>query len=203
MFFQKLIKTVKAPVTWKDIFAIKNNKLILLGEVRSLIFDFDDQTVQSNILDISVENRKIDSIPSDALINNMLNIVLYAFGKWGAIGGLKVEKDYAALNVLFQNVFRPVGVEPEYGNENFYFFKNGVKITYEDVLLEAMELLRSEGKVSEQESDEAASENKKDSEDSGIEGGRAEKKDILHGALEKLGARKIFWRVYCFQVKTC
>ena len=45
--FQKLIKTVKAPVTWKDIFAIKNNKLILLGEVRSLIFDFDDQTVRN------------------------------------------------------------------------------------------------------------------------------------------------------------
>lgn len=201
--FQKLIKTVKAPVTWKDIFAIKNNKLILLGEVRSLIFDFDDQTVQSNILDISVENRKIDSIPSDALINNMLNIVLYAFGKWGSIGGLKVEKDYAALNVLFQNVFRPVGVEPEYGNENFYFFKNGVKITYEDVLLEAMELLRSEGKVSEQESDEAASENKKDSEDSGIEGGRAEKKDILHGEPEDEEYELGLWHSMCWKVENC
>ena len=156
--FEKLIKTVKAPVTWKDVFAIKNNKLILVGEIRSLIFDFNDQTVLTNIVDISLENKKIDMVPNDALINNMLNIVLYAFGKWGAISGLTVEKDYVALNVLFQNVFRPIRVETEYGNERFLFLKNGVQITYEDVLQEAMELLRSEGKVPEDEQDTSAEE---------------------------------------------
>lgn len=155
--FAKLIGTVKAPVKWKDIFAVKNNKLILVGEIRSLIFDFDSQEVTTNIVDIPLENKEIETIPSDAMINNMLNIVLYAFGKWGAIGGLKVEKDYAALNVLFQNVFRPIRVEPEYGNEIFCFFKNGVKITYEDVLQEAMELLREEGKVPEDENNAVTS----------------------------------------------
>lgn len=149
--FTRLIGTVKAPVTWKDVFAVVNNNLILVGEVRSLIFNFDNKKVYTNIMDIPLENKKIDRIPNDALINNMLNMVLYAFGKWGSIGGLKVDKDYAALNQLFMGVFRPIGVEPGFRTENFHFFKNGIQITYEDVLQAAMELLKSEGKVQEEQ----------------------------------------------------
>lgn len=152
--FTRLIGTVKAPVTWKDVFAVVNNNLILVGEVRSLIFNFDNKKVYTNIMDIPLENKKIDRIPNDALINNMLNMVLYAFGKWGSIGGLRVDKDYAALNQLFMGVFRPIGVEPGFRTENFHFYKNGIRITYEDVLQAAMELLKSEGKVQkEQEAD--------------------------------------------------
>ena len=195
--FVKLIGTVKAPVKWKDIFAVKNNKLILIGELRSLIFDFDNQTVTTNIVDISLENKKIDTIPSDALINNMLNVVLYAFGKWGAISGLKVEKDYAALNVLFQNVFRSIRVETEYGNENFYFFKDGVKITYEDVLQDAMELLRKEGKVSEDEENESVmpedEENIADSEKTDASGNTDEDEDYELG----------LWHSMCWKMEKC
>ena len=201
--FVKLIGTIKAPVKWTDIFAVKNNKLILVGEIRSLIFDFDNQTVTTNIVDIPLENKEIDTIPSDAMINNMLNIVLYAFGKWGAIGGLKVEKDYAALNVLFQNVFRPIKVEPEYGNENFYFFKDGVKITYEDVLQEAMELLREEGKVQEEEG--AAGQEDTESSDNGAEefeeGNKTKKRNSLAHQMEDDDYELGLWHSMCWKME--
>lgn len=156
--FARLIGTVKAPVAWTNVFAVVNNNLILVGEIRSLIFNFDNKKVYTNIVDISLEKKKIDLIPNDALINNMLNMTLYAFGKWGSIGGLKVEKDYAALNQLFTGVFRPVGVEPGFRNENFRFYKNGIQVTYEDVLQAAMELLKNEGKVPEEKPEDAAEE---------------------------------------------
>ena len=210
--FAKLIGTVKAPVNWQDIFAVKNNKLILVGDIRSLIFDFDNQTVAANIVDIPLENKEIDTIPNDAMINNMLNIVLYAFGKWGAIGGLKVEKDYAALSVLFQNVFRPIRVEPEYGNEIFCFFKNGVKITYEDVLQEAMELLREEGKVPEDENNAVTSDDEgaageedtesSDSEAAGLEeDGRAKKKNSPAYQMEDDDYELGLWHSMCWKME--
>lgn len=149
--FSRLIGTVKAPVKWKNIFAVANNNLILVGEVRSLFFSFDNKKVYTKVVEIPLEKKVIEQIPNDTLMNNMLNMTLYAFGKWGSIGGLKVEKDYATLNVLFQNVFRPIGVEPGFRTENMRFFKNGIQITYEEVLQAAMELLKSEGKVEEPE----------------------------------------------------
>ncbi len=164
--FERLIGTVKAPVTWTGVFAVANNNLVLVGELRSLIFNFNNKKVYTNIMDIPLENKKTDIIPNDALINNMLNVTLYAFGKWGSIGGLKVEKDYAALNQLFMAIFRTVGVEAEFRTENFRFYKNGIQITYEEVLQAAMELLKNEGKVQEEEEEEAADKvGKKDFED--------------------------------------
>ena len=41
--FGKLIKTMKVPVTWNNVFVISNNTLILAGDVRSLIFNFDNR----------------------------------------------------------------------------------------------------------------------------------------------------------------
>lgn len=34
-------------------------------------------------------------------VRDVLNVVLYAFGKWGNIKGLRVDKDYVQLNRLF------------------------------------------------------------------------------------------------------
>ena len=197
--FTKLIGTVKASVTWKDVFAVKNNKLILVGEIRSLIFDFESRTVSTNIVDLSLENKKIDTIPSDALINNMLNIILYAFGKWGAIGGLTVEKDYAALNVLFRNVFCPIGVETEYGNEKLRFFKNGIQITYEDVLQDAMELLKSEGKVPDEEEGMELAEDEENM-------GNSDKEDRTVAAAFMQGDEEYelgLWHSMCWKKENC
>lgn len=150
--FGKLIKAMKLPVTWTDFFVITNNNLILTGEVRSLIFSFDRKKAYTNIMEIPAQCEQLETMPSDSLLNNVMNMTLYSFGKWGIISGLKVDKDYAALNALFTNVLRPVKIEPDYNVENFRFFKNNIQITYEDTMLAILRLLREEGKLKERQS---------------------------------------------------
>lgn len=150
--FEKLIKAMKLPVVWTDYFIITNNNLILAGEVRSLIFNFDHQKAYTTIMEIPAECDQLERMPGDALLNNVLNMTLYSFGKWGIISGLKVDKDYDALNSMFANVLRPVQIEPDYNVQNFRFFKNNIQITYEDTLLAILELLKDEGKLKEGQS---------------------------------------------------
>lgn len=160
--FSRLIKTVNAPVTWTDNFVIANNNLILLGTGRSLIFSFDSKKVYTNLMDIPTENKIIEIIPNEALTNNIMNMTLYAFGKWGSIGGLKVEKDYAALNELFANVFRPLRIEAQLRSENLRFYKNGIQITFEDTVLAAMKFLKDEKRGKGENEDKKENEDGKD-----------------------------------------
>lgn len=147
--FEKLIKTMDVMVTWTDVFVIINNNLILAGDVRSLIFTFDDKKIYTNIIEIPIGSKQIDSMPSDGMLENVLNMTLYAFGKWGSIGSLRVERDYAALNDLFKDVLRPVNIEPDFNSDGFRFYKDGIQITYEDTVLDILRLLRNEGKLKE------------------------------------------------------
>ena len=150
--FEKLIKTMKAPVAWNDVFVISNNSLILAGDVRSLIFNFDNKKTHTSIIEVPEEGIRLQSMPADYILNNVMNMALYAFGKWGVITGLKVDKDYADLNALFADALRPVGIEPGFTKDNFRFFKAGVQITYEDTLLAILRLLKQEGKLQEKQS---------------------------------------------------
>ncbi|MCM1386539.1 MAG: hypothetical protein NC231_04365 [Bacillus sp. (in: Bacteria)] len=162
--FGTLVKAMKVPVTWTDTFIIMNNNLILAGDIRSLIFDFDNKKVSTNIIEVPTRSAQLESMPSDTLLNNVMNMILYAFGKWGAIN-VKVDKDYAALNALFENVLRPVNIEPGFSAQNFRFFKEGIQITYEDTMLAILRLLKNEGKLREGQS-LATSENKAQDESS-------------------------------------
>lgn len=159
--FARLIKTVNAPVAWTEHFVIINNKLVLLGTGRSLIFDFDNKKVYTNLLDISTEDKMIEIVPDKALVNNIMNMTLYAFGKWGSIGGLKVEKDYAELNTLFSNVFCPLNIEAELRSENLRFYRKGLQITFEDTVLTAMKLLQEEERGKEDHKEDNGKEKKK------------------------------------------
>lgn len=150
--FGTLVKATKVPVTWTDTFVILNNSLILAGDVRSLIFNFDTRKVSTNIIEIPPESGRLDNMPNDPLLNNVMNIVLYAFGKWGNVSGLKVDKDYDALNELFASALRPVNVEPKLSKENLRFFKNDMQVTYEDTMLAILRLLKNEGKLKEGQS---------------------------------------------------
>ena len=114
--FGKLIKTMKVPVTWNQVFVISNNCLILAGDVRSLIFNFDNKKSYTSIIEIPEDGIRLQSMPTDHILNNIMNMALYAFGKWGVITGLKVDKDYNALNALFADALRPVGIEPGFGD---------------------------------------------------------------------------------------
>lgn len=147
--FAKLVKTMNVTVAWTDVFVIVNNNLILAGDVRSLIFSFDNRKIYTNILEIPINSRHIDTMPSDGMLENVINMCLYAFGKWGSIGALRVDKDYTSLNSLFESVLAPVNIEPAFNSENFRFYRNGIQVTYEDTILEVLKFLRSEGKLKE------------------------------------------------------
>jgi len=175
--FKRLIKTVNAPVTWTDNFVIANNNLILLGTGRSLIFSFDNKKVYTNLMDIPTENKIIEIIPNEALINNIMNMTLYAFGKWGSIGGLKVEKDYAALNELFVNVFRPIRIEAQLRSENMRFYKNGIQITFEDTVLAAMKFLKDEKKGKEEKEEKGRSGKDKENDNGTVNDGAGQDKN--------------------------
>lgn len=150
--FGKLIKTMKVPVSWTDVLVISNNSLILAGDVRSLIFNFDNKKSYTSIIEIPEEGIRLQSMPTDHILTNVMNMALYAFGKWGIIGGLKVEQDYPALNALFADALRPAGIEPGFSKDTFRFFKGGIQITYEDTILAILRLLKQEGKLKEGQS---------------------------------------------------
>lgn len=152
--FQRLIQTMDVPVKWDDIFVVLNNYLILPGEVRSLIFNFDNRKVNTNVIEIPIVEEAIQPIEENVPLTNVLNMVLYAFGKWGAIPGLKVEKDYAQLNELFTGILRELKMEPGYRDDNFRFYQKGIQVTYEDVIQAAIEAGQREEAEEEAEEEE-------------------------------------------------
>ena len=134
LVFKRLIQTMKAPVEWNGYFVVVGDYLILNGRVRSLFFNFENKNVVTNLIDIEIKEENVVPTEKRTKLQNVLNLTLYAFGKWGSIQGLKVEKDYAQLNALFVNVLRECSVEPGYTKENFRFYKDGIRINYEDVI---------------------------------------------------------------------
>lgn len=137
--FDKLIQTIKVPVKWTGLFAVLDNYIILQGEVRSLFFHFDSRKVVTNLIDLPVKEDEIQETGDNVRVQNVINMILYTFGKWGTIQGLKVEKNYGQLNQLFRGIMQELQIEPDYTPEYFRFYKNGIRITYEDVIQTALE----------------------------------------------------------------
>ncbi len=138
--FETLIGTMKAPVRWNGVFVVIDNYLILQGEVRSLFFHFDTRKVTTNIIEIPApEGGAPKEIGSNVRVQNAINMVLYAFGKWGTIKGLRVDKSFAQLSQLFVGILREIDVEPEYTQEYMRFYRTGMRMTYEDVIQTALE----------------------------------------------------------------
>lgn len=137
--FDKLIETMKIPVAWNGIFVVLDNYMILQGEVRSLFFHFDTKKVATNIIDIPIEDKQVEEIDNNVRLQNAINMILYAFGKWGTIKGLKVDKTQQQLGQLFAGIMKEYGVEPEYTAEYLRFYRGGIRITYEDVIQMAIE----------------------------------------------------------------
>lgn len=141
--FEKLIQTAKVPVKWNGIFAVVDNYIILQGEVRSLFFHFDTKKVTTNIIEIP-ETTDIQDVGTNMRVQNAINMVLYAFGKWGTIKGIRVEKDYPQLNQLFVSIMQEYNVEPEYTPLYMRFYRNDMRVTYEDVIQMAIEYSEEE-----------------------------------------------------------
>lgn len=149
--FERLIQTMEVPVKWNHLFVVLNNYLILPGEVRSLIFNFDSKKVNTNVIEIPMAEEAVQAVEENIFVTNALEMLLYAFGKWGMIQGLRVEKDYAQLNALFTDILREVKIEPGYRNDNFRFYKNGIQVTYEDVIQAAIEAGEKKEELEEEE----------------------------------------------------
>jgi len=145
--FGRMIKTMGVNVTWTGKFVVLNNFLILSGNVRSLIFNFDNRKVNTNFIELPDRDEDAEPVEGNDILTNVLNMTLYAFGKWGAIKGLKVDQDYNQLNNLFQAVLKDIKIKPGFRDDYFRFYKNDIQMTYEEVVEAAVE----EGKRKAQE----------------------------------------------------
>ncbi len=137
--FNRLIQTMGEQVVWNGRFIVVDNELVLEGTVRSLVFQFDTRKVLTNLVDLPVKEDQILDISRHPTLKDLVNMVLYAFGKWGTLRGLKVEQDYPQLNQLFSKILGMYYIEPSFRKENFRFYKVGVRITYEEVLHTVLE----------------------------------------------------------------
>lgn len=153
--FQKVIQAMDARVAWEGRFLITGDQLILEGKVRSLVFQFETKMVLVDLIDLIVDENRVIEIAKHPKLQDLINMILYAFGKWRTLRGLRVEQDYAQLNQLFERVLRPYYIEPSFRKENLRFYKEGVRITYEEVLDIALE---SEEKPQEEPEDWAHAE---------------------------------------------
>lgn len=145
--FEKLIQTMNVPVKWNGLFVVIQNYILLQGEVRSLFFRFEDRKVITNIIDLTIGEDAVKEIGDNIWVRNVINMLLYAFGKWGGIQGLKVEQNYVELNQLFTEILKEINLECEYSNEHFYFYQKGMRITYEDVIQAALEAKEKEPEI--------------------------------------------------------
>ena len=84
--YNRLIESMKVDVKWKGEFLIVDNRLILPGEINSLIFDFGVRKAYASIIDIPPVPRDIFEIADRKLLINMFNMVLYIFGRAGKKG---------------------------------------------------------------------------------------------------------------------
>ena len=132
--FVKLLNTMGRNFTWNDIFVIKNNNLVLVGNDRVMIFDFSNKVISSNTVEVNLKEDSIVQIVKNELLENVLNMTLYTFGKWGKIKGLTVERDYPQINALFGNILKEIDIEPILSTDNLRLYRNGVQITYEDMI---------------------------------------------------------------------
>ena len=137
--FNRLIQTMGEQVVWNGRFIVVDNELVLEGTVRSLVFQFDTRKVLTNLVDLPVKEDQILDISRHPTLKDLVNMVLYAFGKWGTLRGIKVEQDYPQLNQLFSKILGMYYIEPSFRKENFRFYKVGVRITYEEVLHTVLE----------------------------------------------------------------
>lgn len=137
--FQRLIQTTGERVKWNGYFVVIGNYLILHGENRSLFFNFDNRKVVSNFIELTINEDEVIDIKEYPKVQNIINMLLYAFGKWGTVKGIKVEKSESELNLLFVTILKEISVEPDYTWQKFRFMKDGILITYEDVIQLAIE----------------------------------------------------------------
>ena len=72
-------------------------------------------------------------------------MAVYAFGAWGKLRGVRTLQEIEKINELFANVLKPYRIAPDFGGEGFLFYKDKVRITYEEAVREAIEYEKKYG----------------------------------------------------------
>ncbi len=132
--FKKTIKVMEEDIGWNEIFVINNNTIILPGSKKSIVFNFDSKKVMKTVAQINIDEDKARLMLDNRDLENVLNMLLYIFGKWGQIKGLTVHKNYDQLKNLIDNVLYDIKVEVDLSWERCYFYNKSVQVTYEDVV---------------------------------------------------------------------
>lgn len=148
--YRKLIHTSRADVDWNGSILIKNNTIILPGSSSSLVFDFESKRVYPDIIDIPAMPGDIFEINGRKLMVNIFNILLYVFGKWGAVKGIKVDHSYDKINILFKQILKDIGAETYYSENGIRFASNGKSVVFEDIIMSAIYKIEAEEKAAEE-----------------------------------------------------
>lgn len=137
--FDKIIQTMGSQVAWEGRFIVLDDQLIMEGTVRSLCFQFDAREVVTDLIDLPVQESVVLDMTQHPKLEELVNMALYAFGKWGMLKGLRVDQSFSQLNQLFNKILSMYYIEPAFRKENFRFYKQGVRITYEEVFETVLE----------------------------------------------------------------
>lgn len=135
--YNKLVASTKSRVEWSGTFVVNNDNVILLGRDKSLVFSMEKRKVFGDIVEKEIDDSTAYIVNSAKPgIVSYLTIPLYVLGKWGALKGLVVKHDYKKLTEMFTGIVKSAGIEADFTDKHLYFYKNGIRFDYEDVLSE-------------------------------------------------------------------
>lgn len=141
--FRKTIKVMGQNVQWNGTIAFNNNTLILPGSLKSLLFSFDNKKIIGTVIEEKLDGE-VRTMPEVRLMENTINVVLYVFGKWNLIKGLTVEQSYSEINSIFNSILEEINVKVDANATSCRFYKDEIRITYEEVIELILEYLQPE-----------------------------------------------------------
>lgn len=142
--YKKLIYAAKADIEWNGFILVENNTVILPGSINSFIFDFELKRVYANIIDIPEMPEDVFETDGRQLIKNIFNMLLYIFGKWGAIQGIRVEHTYEKIDLLLKQILKEAGSEAYYNKNGVRFTYNGKSVVFEDIIIASINTIKKE-----------------------------------------------------------
>lgn len=156
--YKKLIVASRADVDWQGEILVQNNTIILPSSINSFIFDFELKKVYPNIIDIPEIQGEVFEIEGRKLLTNIFNLLIYVFGKWGALPGIRVPHSYARIDLLLKQVLKEINSETYYSDSGIRFTTNGLSVVFEDIIIDAIDKIKADEKA-ESEKSESEEEN--------------------------------------------
>ena len=144
--FNKLIEDMQARVVWNGRFIIMGDRLILEGLVQSLFFHLDIQKAEAELGDLPEDGEELEMADSPGL-EDLITMAVYAFHAFGVIRGIHAEWDIAQLEEKFREILRAYQLDCAFSEEKMEFYRQGMRITYEDVLEAALALPQTQIQV--------------------------------------------------------